>query len=340
MAERIESIDVAKGIAIISIVVGHLGFIGPGGVNVLFRIVFQYHVPLFFIIAGYFLSTKVEFKQFIKQKMTRLIAPYASTCLAMLIVLLFWKYVARTMEPIPFTGIKQFLVAALYGAGSNAAALPEGVVQIGPIWFLEALLIALVEVRLSLKLGKFAWIPIVILFLVAEVTSGLIWLPFNIQSGLIAGFYLYCGQFFRKHNAFTTPKSIALFASLVVSAILAFYANIWASIATAYLGPFWLGLPLSISSSLLIIMISEGIARRCKTAKRFLAFYGKNSLAVLCMHVVLLNGGLEWAVAHIGIPVDFNIRFMVLVLVHLAACALFAILTKRSNILSRLFIGG
>ena len=50
MAEnRIRSVDVARGVAIVCIVLGHLGV---DGIN---RVVFTFHVPLFCLLSGYVL---------------------------------------------------------------------------------------------------------------------------------------------------------------------------------------------------------------------------------------------------------------------------------------------
>ena len=45
---RIEYFDIAKGMGILSIILGHMGVEGVD------RIVFTFHVPLFFLISGYF----------------------------------------------------------------------------------------------------------------------------------------------------------------------------------------------------------------------------------------------------------------------------------------------
>ena len=51
-ADRVAWIDVAKGVAMVAIVVGHLD------ISYIDRLVYPWHVPLFFIVAGFFLSQK------------------------------------------------------------------------------------------------------------------------------------------------------------------------------------------------------------------------------------------------------------------------------------------
>ena len=77
---RIQYIDIAKGIAMICIVLGHLG--NPQ-IN---RVVFTFHVPVFFFITGYFINTSLSVKDFIKNKTRTLLCPYIFTCLAIIIL--------------------------------------------------------------------------------------------------------------------------------------------------------------------------------------------------------------------------------------------------------------
>lgn len=50
-----ESIDIAKGIGMICLVLGHLFIIGSDS----FKMIFAFHMPLFFFLSGYlFISSK------------------------------------------------------------------------------------------------------------------------------------------------------------------------------------------------------------------------------------------------------------------------------------------
>ena len=58
---RLQYIDIAKGIAMICIILGHLG---NASIN---RIVFTFHVPIFFFITGYFTNKKLACSIYNKQ---------------------------------------------------------------------------------------------------------------------------------------------------------------------------------------------------------------------------------------------------------------------------------
>lgn len=53
--KRICYIDIAKGFAMLCIIAGHFGITSAN------RFVYTFHVPLFFLLSGYFLSTKTDF---------------------------------------------------------------------------------------------------------------------------------------------------------------------------------------------------------------------------------------------------------------------------------------
>ena len=78
--KRLQYVDIARGIAMICIILGHLG--NPA-IN---RVVFTFHVPIFFFITGYFTSTKRSLPEFTKNKIRTLLVPYAISCLAIIIL--------------------------------------------------------------------------------------------------------------------------------------------------------------------------------------------------------------------------------------------------------------
>ncbi|MBR3225736.1 MAG: acyltransferase family protein [Atopobiaceae bacterium] len=72
---RLEYIDVARGIAMICIVLGHLG---SPDIN---RVVFTFHVPIFYLITGYFISDRTRLRTFVGKRARMLLIPYAVTAL-------------------------------------------------------------------------------------------------------------------------------------------------------------------------------------------------------------------------------------------------------------------
>ena len=63
---RVRYVDIARGISIICIILGHLG------VSSINRFVFTFHVPVFFLISGYFFDEKSNWKVFTGKKVKTL----------------------------------------------------------------------------------------------------------------------------------------------------------------------------------------------------------------------------------------------------------------------------
>lgn len=71
MSQRIAWIDCWKGLAIITVVSGHI-------VDPLSKFIFWFHMPLFFFISGYLYRDKTNYFDFFKKKFLHLIVPYIS----------------------------------------------------------------------------------------------------------------------------------------------------------------------------------------------------------------------------------------------------------------------
>lgn len=108
--ERTPLYDVAKGICIISVVLGHLG--------IATRFVYFYHLPILFFISGLFFNAeKHSFKDFLLKKIKSLYVPYVIISLLFAIIFDFQnmkniKYVLRIFlfdGKAPFTGTFWFI---------------------------------------------------------------------------------------------------------------------------------------------------------------------------------------------------------------------------------------
>ena len=335
---RIAYIDVARGIAIIAIVAGHLEFSGADGIDWVSRFVFLFHVPVFFVITGYFLSAKKPFGEFLKQKTFRMMAPYVFTCLVMLVILAaLYLFTGKTQPPAIYPNIREFAIAALYGAGTPGVLKPEGIMHIGAIWFLEALLVAIVIVRASMPLKKYAVIPVVAIAIAGIVSARYFWLPLNLQSGAMGALYVYLGHLLRTKDFFNRPFSLSLFAVLTLVVVESFAMGVNISIVRAYCGPWALGIPVAMASSVWCIMLAQLVSSKASAATRFLSFYGKNSLVVLCVHLVCLNMGLKHLLLNAGITTEYNALFFVNLVLQLALTALCALAIQRMPHLRKLF---
>ena len=79
LQSRNRTIDITRGIAIFSIIIGHLR------IALINRVVFTFHVPIFFILTGYFIRQE-PIGSFVKKKVKSILVPYAVTCIVIILL--------------------------------------------------------------------------------------------------------------------------------------------------------------------------------------------------------------------------------------------------------------
>lgn len=72
MTKRLEWVDIAKGIGILLVIWGHCLHIE----QILFHLIFVFHMPLFLMLSGYVFQEKDSFPDLIRKKLRALILPY------------------------------------------------------------------------------------------------------------------------------------------------------------------------------------------------------------------------------------------------------------------------
>jgi len=122
--ERYVFLDVAKGIGIVLVIMGHLVTLR----SVPSTLIYSFHMPFFFIISGMFAGTKLPFKDYVVHKFKQLIIPF----LVYFVIGLCFKtlLLVSGLDDKPFDVnniVYQFFIAH-----------PRDIFA-GPIWFLTCL---------------------------------------------------------------------------------------------------------------------------------------------------------------------------------------------------------
>jgi len=276
--KRLDWPDVAKGICIISVILGHLG------ANFRNQFVYTYHLPVFFLLAGYFMKKKSD-EECVREKTKRLLIPYIFTCIVICIISL--------IEIIAGDGgmykLFSWIGAALYGAG-DTWTVPFYVKGIGAIWFLWALFFAMIIVNHFIDVKYGGIIILCIAFMGwSSFDKTQVWLPLSIQAGMFAALYVYIGFIVHEHDFISKGIGAIPFAGVVLIWIWSIqnYKGFW--LVHNFMGNGWLDFLTSLCASYVIIVISKYISEKTEIVKRMLVFYGKNSLAILCFHLIELN---------------------------------------------------
>lgn len=138
MTSRNSTIDVAKGIGIFFVVLGH-SWLSTHEKSELFRVIFSFHMPLFFFLAGIFLRAPYGILPFAKARAGSLLKPYFVVLTILGIAKILW---ATLNGEAGVNGIGYF-AGVLYGTGNTIAWVV--------LWFLPHLFISLIASLIILK---------------------------------------------------------------------------------------------------------------------------------------------------------------------------------------------
>ena len=281
------SLDVAKGFAIICVVLGHSEALGVP--TDLVRVIFTFHMPLFFIVSGYLTrGDAVLDRAYVARCARSTLLPYALTCVIVLLLL-----AVRTLLVWP-EGLADVMgtstVAALYGTGTVEPPLPDGVTQIGAIWFLLALFWGKLFLAAANR-APYTPVVILVLFLWGYHSGWMFWLPLSIQAGACATLFLYLGQRIRERDLLA-PGALSPLLWLVAAAVWLMCANLGYKLvmaSNAYPGDMLLDVIGGLCGSLCVIKVAQLLARRLPALVRPLAWLGTVTLPVFCMHLVEMD---------------------------------------------------
>ena len=284
MSERLSHIDIAKGIGILLVVAGH-NWIILSSKGELYRMVYSFHIPLFFVLAGIFFNSDKSFGVTFKEKFLTLLIPYFFTSAIVEIIALAFNF-----------NLGLFLKSVFwvfYGTGTQMRWVS--------FWFLPHLFLvsifswSMLNFFKRFEVKKYAQILIMLILLaigwlgirafwkipIGEMTVN--GLPFSADLLFISSFYFMLGLFLQswiKINKFHL-------ASLIIFSIIFFTLHTYTDVTIdlnlrRYNNPF-IGTTLAITGSLIAIEVSRFLSRYV-IAEKILGYFGKNSLIILIFH--------------------------------------------------------
>ena len=284
--KRLGYIDIAKGIAILCIVFGHMNI---AAVN---RVVFTFHVPLFYLITGYFTDADTNWRPFLRKKLRTLIVPYYLTCLA--IILLAWLK-SLLLPGGESTGdtVLHWIYASLYGLGFTTYK-PFPIYPIGAIWFLWATFWGSLLLRCLLgRTPLFRLAAVLLLGLFGCLSGKVIWLPLSFQPGCCALLYMYLGHLWRRSQNAKQQLSPevrtagCVFAAIVWLFFIRDFQTFW--LVSCDFGRGAVDFFGSVCACIVVFQISRIIEKKLPRLTRWLSYLGRYSLILLCVHIIELN---------------------------------------------------
>lgn len=282
MNARYIEFDIMKGIGIILMIIGHLT---PYMTNV----IFSFHMPLFFIVSGYFYKPTI-LNDSLKKDFKRLVIPYIATALIVIAYYLLLSIVRKTDL------VSEWIIAAMYGgSSSHDSIILADMPMIGAIWFLLALfwcknIYNIIASKVTDPKKTFV-LCLIISFTTIIIYKEIISLPFSINQGLSALIFYNIGHQIRQRGRFENINK-TLVAVLLLLWIFAFnFSELYMVDCTYNILP--LDILGAVGGTILIYYISRFV-KNIKYISKILAYVGINSLAFLCIHLIDLNAPTSW----------------------------------------------
>lgn len=318
--------DIMKGIAIVSMIVGHCFL--P---DILRKCIFIWHMPLFFFISGYFFKPVNNEITVLRKNTRSLILPYIVTCLFYLFLMLTKDFI---LDDVDFYNS---LVGCLVGSAvSDNSFHFFSEYSVGATWFLLALfwtrtLYNYIRIRFT---GKVIILICIMLSVIAiKIENNLFYIPTNVLQGISALPFYCAGNVFRENLLFDKFyfKVKFVFIAFIFFLLSLFWGGL--EIALCKFECYPLDIIGGISGIYLIYCISKYVSQKRILAYK-IAYIGRISILVLCVHAIESRFPIYNKIVSIFDSTFYN--FLIISL-RCAVDVLSAICLVRFNLIKRFF---
>lgn len=195
MKQRNMTIDLIKGISIISIVLGHAlntDILYSPGADYVRRFVYLYHLPVFFFVSGYTFKN-YDLKTFLKKKFINLYIPFVFLELFSMLSYPLWRNFNVGSSVSLNVFIDRIIEIFLFS--------PSGILD-GAMWFVPSLFIALLAYYLIRNLKTNNKVKFILLGLLSLLSYWFIMYEGStiMERGLVMIPFIFMGDFCKKHH--------------------------------------------------------------------------------------------------------------------------------------------
>jgi fucose 4-O-acetylase-like acetyltransferase len=277
LENRLDSLDIMKGIGILLVVLGHSLPSSRIG-NYVYNFIYSFHMPLFFIVSGY-CHKKRGLAEQIKRDFSGLLQPY----IVCIILLIFCGLVADFVGTRSFPHVTaRWFKSGFYGSYNPNAAWNT----MGPVWFLIALFWCRTAFSfLYTENEKKNIVYFVVIPIVASYMFQFVFVHLYILQGLTAMIFYYLGYMAKVKG--WADKRYSLWAILLMLMVWA-YCILFSHI-DMYSGRydnFPVNVCGAIFGSYFVYRFAVFVEKRKGVIKRILVYTGKYSLIALCFHAL------------------------------------------------------
>ena len=276
--KRLEYIDVARGIAILLMIVGHV--LGGGWKR---NIIFSFHMPLFIIISGLFFKENEKFTLMLKKSLKTLMIPF----LVVIFLDTLFKYFMNNQNL--FECIIDFFKRIIFSYSYGNKISYDSVAPLGVMWFVPFLFVIKIifwGVNKIAKDNEILKFLLSILIMIFGYYLGVLgyWLPFSLDIAMFSIIFMYVGYVLKKYNLLEKilQDYKILFIILIIWVIGIKYSSI--ELAIRLYPKAVLSVITAICGTIIVFKISNLIDLKLKKLSKILQWYGRNSMIILGIH--------------------------------------------------------
>lgn len=302
--ERDITIDVAKGIGILLVVLGHTYYNS--------QIIYSFHMPLFFILSGASMVFSTH-KYSWKRRIRFIMIPYF--CFSLL-SFIYWLLIESHFRPINNTSLfvdrllgtfdirlQQFM--NIFIAENTINSFAYNIV----LWFLPCLFVAdYIYSRIKFTPPPAKWTIIICIPIVYGIFTDIPCVPFCSNVAIIAVPFLALGHQFYIPLKYSIKRSIGknitIFLILLAVFIFAYrYFHPSINMLGNKVFPLYLFYGFAIIGSILVLSASS-ILEKSRYLSMLFCWIGRNSLVIMCIHEPLKRVLLFILSKASGLPID------------------------------------
>jgi fucose 4-O-acetylase-like acetyltransferase len=217
LAKRVDYVDIAKGIGIVLVVMGHNDFalISPFA----HKLIYSFHMPMFFFMSGMFFKPDLPFWTFLRNRFNRVLKPFVA-------ILLLIYFASISFSKVSLVMATRRLIKGMYANGHYLDWVQ--------LWFLPHLFAVCLfaylffQVVKRTQLLKVRWILLAAIYIFGVFGIKLFWpfefnlldrdftfygLPFSLDLVLVSGFFFIFGyELNRRQNdaLFENPWTLVI----------------------------------------------------------------------------------------------------------------------------------
>ena len=290
MSKRIQYIDIAKGIGILLVVLGHndLSAYHP----MLHRFIYAFHMPLFFFLSGIFFNPDRDFKTLVKKRFDGLIKPLIFSLLLIYGISVFFGKMSfataggRLLKSLYLTGpylnwVQLWFLPLLFLVNLYAYFFYKFTKPIQKNWI--RWIILLITLWIGTLPLPYTW-PLEVVILGKSLT--LYGAPINVDLILLAGFFfILAREMYRTLPESFFASKITFFSSAVILFSMVFTLDIPVDFNIRLYSSLILNTIEAIAGIIFTLSLSKQIEQYSRGLTRTLSYVGNLTLSILVFHV-------------------------------------------------------